>query len=84
MAFTSCEQAMKWLKSIGGRIDGPRRKTEDWDGVTVFVPGHRMSRTEHFDKVLTGVARQRAVDDAIRRACEQFRDAGADGLAGRA
>jgi len=80
MKFQSYQQAVRWLESIGGRVDGPRRKTDGYDAVTVFIPGHRLERTGLIDRALTAADRERAVKEAIRDACDELRAAGAERL----
>jgi len=81
MAFKTCDEALKWLAKIGGKLQGPSRKTEDLDMVVVGIPGHRLTRMGLIDNALKGAAREKAVEDAILDACNEFRNAGAERLA---
>jgi hypothetical protein len=80
--FSSDVEARVWLGSIGGEIRGPSAVGDDFgEAVTAFVPGFQLSRTAYIPHGLRGAARDAAYREAVREACRDLRDAGAEQMA---
>jgi hypothetical protein len=72
------DEAMSWLREIGGTTMLAEERTRGLGRVTVIAEnakGHTVSRHLVFDDTLTGLERERAVREAFTRVCEALKDA---------
>lgn len=74
--FKTYFDAVTWLKSIGGKVQGPSPSTADSDEVVVSVLN--LSRTGLIAKELQGPAREKEFHDLVRRLCEELHGLGAE------